>query len=119
MSQLQPDQRVVAEGTLLYDGMVECDIRIVFGPICYGCGAFDEETELHEDVVRDTYYVEFGSTSERRAFNSSGGAYPTLEEAIVASAKTVGIGPTVRWYRVEAQQAVQGPTSPPSAGPRP
>lgn len=51
MSQLQPDQRVVAEGTLLYDGMVECDIRIVFGPICYGCGAFDEETELHEDVV--------------------------------------------------------------------
>lgn len=104
MSQLHAGQRVVAEGTFLYDGLAECDIRIIFGPICYGCGDFDEESHMYEDVVRDTYYVEFGSTTERGVFNAGGGAFSTLEEAMSDILARPGIGSSVRWTKISAQQ---------------
>lgn len=104
MSQLQPGQRVVAEGTFLYDGLVECDIRIVFGPICYGGGDFDEDLQIECDVVRDTYYVDFGSTTERGVFKSSGGGYSSLQEAMTQTEARPGFGHTVKWTRFYAQQ---------------
>lgn len=104
MSQLRSGQRIVAEGTFLYDGLVECDIRIVFGPICFGCGEFDEEAHLYGDVVRDTYYVDFGSTTARGVFNASGGAYSSLEEAMTHTLMLPGIGSSVKWIRFLPEQ---------------
>ena len=106
MSQLQPDQRVVAEGTFLYDGLVECDIRIVFGPICYSCGEFNEESHLNDDVVRETYYVDF-ATTERGVFNAGGGAYSSLEEAMAHTQARPGFGSSVRWTKFFAQPGTQ------------
>ena len=102
MGALQPNQRVVAEGTYVYDGAVECDVRVVYGPIGYGCGPFDQESEQYDDMERDTYYVDFGSTTERGVFTAGGGAYATLAEALEGAKKATGIGPTIRWHRVEA-----------------
>ncbi|MBA4015699.1 MAG: hypothetical protein C0483_00780 [Pirellula sp.] len=94
---LQPNQRIVAEGTFRYDGTVECDIRIVYGPIRLGTGDDEVPPEIGDEVACDTYYVWYGSTIERGRFNAGGGAYPSLAEAKAAAEQAPGIGTTVRW----------------------
>lgn len=98
MGQLNPNERVVATGTFLYAGAIECDLRIVFSPIRYGSGDSQEEPDIAYDLVVDTYYVQYGSVTQRGMFNSGGGGYPSLAEARSAVEAAPGIGPTVRWH---------------------
>ena len=73
---------IVRQGTWLYSGEVECDVRIVLCPIFYGSGDLDDQPEFAEDILEPTYYVEFSSTTDRGVFRASGGAYSTLEAAL-------------------------------------
>jgi len=73
---------IIRRGTWLYAGEVECDAQIVLCPICYGSGDLDDPPEFAEDILEPTYYLEFGSTTERGEFAASGGAYSTLEAAL-------------------------------------
>jgi hypothetical protein len=97
---LLPDQTVLKEGTFLYDGLVECDIRIVHGPVRFGSGDHSDPEDVRKDLVRDTYYLHFGSTTERGVFNAGGGAYDSLDEAIQGAMNAPGIGRSIRWSSV-------------------
>ena len=81
---MDPYKYVVKEGTFLYDGTVECDLRITYSPMQFGTGEYEDAPEICEDVERDTYYLHFGSTTQRGVYTGGGGGYPTLAEAIAA-----------------------------------
>ena len=97
MAHVQPNEVVVKEGTYLYDGSIKCDIRIVRSPVRYGSGDNEDFPEIENDVKIDTYYVQFGSTTERNRFNAASGAYSSLAEAVAGAEAVPGIGSSVRW----------------------
>jgi hypothetical protein len=97
MDTLQPGQIIVQEGTYLYAGAVECEIRIVFSPIRYGTGDYEDQPDVANDIECSAYYVQYGSTTQRAVFNSGGASYLSLAEAIASAEATPGIGNTVRW----------------------
>ncbi|WP_119965670.1 hypothetical protein [Simplicispira lacusdiani] len=105
MATLQPGERVVREGTFLYDLQIECDVRIVYSPIHYGTGDWEDPPEIQNDLEQDTYYVQYGSTTERGRFNAGGGGHRSLPEAMAAAEAAPGIGPTVRWLGPSANDA--------------
>lgn len=98
MNKLNPGEKVLASGTFLYAGTIECDLRIVFSSVRYGSGDHEDPPDICEDVVVDTYYVQYGSTTQRSFFNAGTEAYPSLEEARSAVEATPGIGLTVHWH---------------------
>ena len=85
------------KGTFLYDGTVECDVRIVFSPICYGSGDYEDPEELREDQQVDNYYIQYGSTTNRDTFGGRVGCYTSLEEAMAEAVEASAIGPTIKW----------------------
>ena len=87
----------VRQGTFLYDGRIECDVRVVRSVVRYGTGDHQDEPKVGDDQLLDTYYVWYGSTTERGVFTSGGGAYASEAEAVAAIEAATGIGPTVRW----------------------
>jgi hypothetical protein len=88
---------VEMEGTFLYDGTVVCDLRIVRRPVRFGSGDYEDPPEIRDDLVQDTYYVEYGSTTERSVFNAGGGAHDSLRAAITSAEAAPGIGKTIVW----------------------
>lgn len=95
---LQPGEKVVATGTYLHAGTFECDLRIVFSPVRYGSGDYADPPDIGDDVVTDTYYVQYGSTTQRGFFNAGGGGYPSLAEARSAAEAALGADRKVEWY---------------------
>lgn len=75
MNSLNPSEKTVATGTALYAGTIEFDLRIVFSPVRYGSGDAEDEPEIANDTVADTYYVQYGSTTQQGIFNAGGGSY--------------------------------------------
>jgi len=73
--------RVAKLGTWLYAGEVTRDVRIVYSPISWALNDSDEEP-APQDIRRDTFYVEWGSITERGVFNGGGGGFPSLDEAM-------------------------------------
>lgn len=88
---------VVRTGTFLYDGAVICDLRIVRSPIRYGSGDWEDPPEIANDQELETFYVQYGSSTERGRFNAGGGGHDTLRDAMQATQAAPGIGPTVQW----------------------
>src|SRR5947207_397479 len=78
-SNMNPNCKVVMEGTFLYDDMVECDLQIVFSPTRFGSGDYEDPPEIRDDSQRDTFYLRFGSTTDRGLFNAGGCGAPSLE----------------------------------------
>lgn len=93
-------ERVVASGTFIYAGAVECELRIVLSPTRHGSGDSEDDPEFANDAPVETYYVQYGSTTQRGVFNACGGAHPSLAGAVAAAEAAPGIGPTVRWHSV-------------------
>lgn len=94
---LQEGEEIVKTGTFLYDGLVTCDVVIVRGPICYGSGDYDDSPEIADDHRRETFYIHYGSTTERGRYNAGGGGYPSLQEAVAAVETAPSTGATVEW----------------------
>jgi len=97
MDTLQLGQVIVQEGTYLYAGTVECEIRIVFSPIRYGTADYEDSPGIANDIECGAYYVQYGSTTQRAVFNSGSSSCLSLAEAIAIAEATPGIGSTVRW----------------------
>ena len=97
MAFLPNHNNIVATGTYLYDHTVECDICIVYSPVRYGSGDHEDPPEWENDIEVDTYYLWFGSTTERNRFNANGGGFPTLQEAMKNAESRPGFGGSVRW----------------------
>ena len=97
MADLSSDQTVVKEGTFLYDGTIECDVRIVHSPVRYGSGDHEDPPDIQNDSEQDTYYVQYGSTTDRGVLNAGGGGYSSLADAIAGVEAAPGVGGTVRW----------------------
>lgn len=96
-SDMRPNETIVKEGSFLYAGEVECDIRIVHSPIRYGTGDDEDPPEIANDMKADAYYVWYGSTTERGQFKSGSRSYASLADAMNGTAKVPGIGDTLRW----------------------
>jgi hypothetical protein len=94
---LQAGQEVVKTGTFQYDGQITCDVRIVRGPNCYGSSDCEEPSDIADDHKRETFYIQYGSTTERGRYNAGGGGYLTLSDAIAVVEAAPGFGCTVRW----------------------
>ena len=92
------ESNVVKKGTFLYDGTVECDLRIVYSKIRYGSGDYEDPPELENDLIQDTFYLEYGSTTQRGVYNAGGGGFQSIEEAMKQAESTVGFGHTVKWH---------------------
>jgi hypothetical protein len=97
MTQVHGKEVVVKVGTYLYDGSVECDIRIVRSPTRYGSGDYEDLPEVENDMKVDTFYVQYGSTTERDRFNAGGGGYSSLADAIAGAEAAPGIGKSIVW----------------------
>ena len=81
-------------GTFIYDGTVECDVRIVRSDIRFGTGDHDDPPEIQDDVAIETFYAEYGSTTQKGVFNSMSCGYPSLAEAIAATEAALA----VQWH---------------------
>lgn len=90
-------ENIVKEGTFLYDDCVECDICIVYCAVRYGSGDYEDPPEIENDVDVNTYYLWFGSTTERGRYNAGGGGYSSLAEAMENAESRPGFGSSVRW----------------------
>ena len=97
---LNSDERVVKIGTFLYGGEAECDLRIVSRPVQFGTGDYEDEAEVCDDIVQETFYVQYGSSISRGVFNAGGGSFATLHAAISHVEAMPGFGNTVRWIDV-------------------
>jgi hypothetical protein len=90
-------ENIVKTGTFLYDDSVLCDVCIAYSSVRFGTGDREDPPDIAEDAEIDTYYVWFGSTTERGKYNAGGGGYPSLVEAIANVENRPGFGKTVRW----------------------
>jgi hypothetical protein len=97
MQQLSPGESVVREGIFTSSGQIECRVRIIHSPVHYGTGDLEDPPDVANDIAQDTFYIWYGSTTERDCFNAGGGGYPSLGEAMAAAESAPGIGHTVRW----------------------
>ena len=97
---LSPSERVEKSGTFLYDCAVVCDLCIVFSPVHFGTGDYEDPPEWADDIDQDTYYIWYGSTTARGMFNARGGGFSTLSAAVAHVEAMPGIGNTVRWAEV-------------------
>ena len=98
MNSAYPGERIVKTGTFLYATGVECDIRIVHSGVRYGSGDYEDSPEVANDIKVDSYYIHYGSTTERGVFNSGSNAFPTLQAAMLAAAAQLGAQRTVHWH---------------------
>jgi hypothetical protein len=95
---------IVKEGTFLYDGKVTCDICITKvnwvqdNEFIYYFPE-GEGTHMHIAIDRfdDLYCPWYGSTVKRGEFVTSGGIYPSLQEAMEAVMKSPYIGNMLQW----------------------
>lgn len=71
--ELSPGESVVQAGTLLYDGQVVRDLRIVLSPVRRGTADYEDPPEVSDDVDQDKFYIQYGSTTSRGVFNAGGG----------------------------------------------
>lgn len=95
--QLTSADTLVKEGTFLYDGQIVCDLRIVHCSVSFGSGDHEDPPEVCNDVAQDTFYVWYGSTTARGDFNTGGGGFSSLSEAMAHVESLPGIGKTVSW----------------------
>lgn len=94
---LGPDDKVVKNGTFLYDGTVLCDIRIVYSSVRPGSGDWEDPPELANDQYGEFFGIQYGSTTVRGVFNAGSGGGTTIQEAIGAAESMPGIGKTIVW----------------------
>lgn len=90
-------KNIVKTGTFLYDDTVECDICIEYSPVRFGSGDYEDAAEIGEDVEVDTYYLWFGSTTQRGHYNAGGGGFPSIAQAMANAESRPGFGVSVRW----------------------
>jgi hypothetical protein len=108
MSDLNAFETVVREGTFLYEGKVECDVRVVCSAVRYGSGDHEDPPEIADDLTRDTYYIQYGSITPRGRFNSVSGPFSTLAEAVAGAEAAPGVGASIRWNDDNAVEAPGG-----------
>lgn len=94
---LKPGEEIARIGWFTYAGQITCDLRIIRSPVRYGSGDHEDPPHLADDQPVETYYVEYGSTTARGAFNAGSCAFDSLAGAIAAAEAVPGIGDSVRW----------------------
>jgi hypothetical protein len=97
MSNLLLNKTIIKHGTFLYADLVLCDICIALSAIQYGSGDYEDPPEIAEDVEVETYYICFGSTTERGSYSSQSGGYLSLSAAITDAESRSGFGKSIKW----------------------
>lgn len=97
MACLPSSANIVKSGTFLYDGSVVCDVCIAYSPVRFGTGDCEDSPDVADDAEMDSYYVWFGSTTERGRYTAGGGAYSSLAEATAKVEQHPSFGSSVKW----------------------
>jgi hypothetical protein len=95
---VNPDATIVKRGTFLYGGSVECDVRIVRSLVRFGTGDYEDPAELRDDVALPTFYVAYGSTTQRGVSTTGGGGHASLSAAMAAAETAIGSAASIRWH---------------------
>ena len=90
-------QTVVKHGTFLYSGTVECDVRILHSPVRFGSGDHSDTSDIRDDLAVDTFYVEYGSTTQRGVYTAGDGGHSSISEAIASAEAALGGPGAVKW----------------------
>lgn len=89
------NSEIIKEGIFYYNKQVPCDIRIFKHNMKYGSGDYEDESEIHNDLEGEFYYIEYGSTIERGKFVSISNAFEKLEDAI--SNAEISVNSKIDW----------------------
>jgi hypothetical protein len=91
-----PHDATIKSGTWLFDGTVPVGVRIVKRDTFYGSGDHEDLPEDRENQNVTTFAVWFESTAQPGTFNTGGGQYRSLEDAVAGAEKLVGA--TLKWH---------------------
>ena len=91
------EEATVKRGTFLYAAEIECDIRIIRSQVRYGTGDDEDQPEIANDIEVESYYVHYGSTTQRGVFSAGSIAFPSLELAMLGAAEQLGPKRTIQW----------------------
>lgn len=75
-------EEIVKIGVALYDGVKKYKVRIIKSNIKYGTYDYEDEEEIQNDILNESYYVDFESLTEENTYNGKGFTGNTIEEAI-------------------------------------
>jgi hypothetical protein len=98
-----PEEQIVKEGSFVYAESVQCEIRIVRTNVRFGSGDADDPPEVSEDRVTESYYVQYGSTTQRGVFTAGSGPFDSLPEALAGAARQLGAQRTIRWEQAQGE----------------
>jgi len=87
-------ERIAANGTWLYAGMVPTHVQIVQREIAYGSGDYEDPPEIREDQQGPCFVILWGSPGEGDVFRSASGNHATLEDAIREASR---LAPGIAW----------------------
>jgi hypothetical protein len=91
------EDKVVATGEWLYDGIVPRKVVVVREDVWPGSGDYEDPHEIAEDRNVTCFSVWFESPGQAMEFKAGGGYYATIDEAITASESKLS-GP-VKWNK--------------------
>ncbi len=99
------EEQIVNEGIFAYAENVQCEIRIVRTNVRFGSGDAEDPLEVSEDRVTESYYVRYGSTTQRGVFTAGSGPFDSLPEAMAGAALQLGGQRTILWTEAPASDA--------------
>ncbi len=73
--------QVVLQGSFKYSENVTVPVRIIWREFFPGTGDEEDDFDIQGDFVGACYELQFGSTTEKEVYNSSGGYFKTIDEA--------------------------------------
>ena len=86
------DKPIVRRGTWLYDGTVDCEVRIVKSDTAEHWDYPDGTTETGRQI--ECYYVLWESSAEKGMFSGRAGHFLTISDAVAYVERTAS---SVRW----------------------
>ncbi|MCL2847431.1 MAG: hypothetical protein FWE13_01595 [Firmicutes bacterium] len=80
----------IKNGTCVY-GSIEYEVKIVKWHNFYGTGDYEDFEEIREDRAVECYYVFYEDLANKGSFNSGGGCFLTIQEAIMSIESNVNV----------------------------
>ena len=86
-------EKAIKRGKCVYNNTVEYEVKIIKWHTLYGTGDYEDAEDIREDRKVECYYVFYEDLVNKGNFNSSGGGFLAVKEAI----KSVESKTNVTW----------------------
>jgi hypothetical protein len=81
----------IKRGKCVYNISTEYEVRIVKWHVLYGTGDHEDPPEVQNDRNVECYYVFYEDLIKRGVFNTGGGSFLSIEEAIASVENKVDV----------------------------